>query len=121
MKSLYDRIGGDSAVKMTVLKLYGKILNDDDLAPFFDNIDVDRLRNSQAAFVTYAFGGKTAYEGRSLRSAHGNSVKNGLNDKHFDLVAKYLNESMEELGVAEDLIEEAMNIVGSTRNDVLNK
>lgn len=119
--SLFDRIGGDVAVTATVIKLYEKILDDDLLSPFFENTDVDTLRQSQIAFVTYAFGGATNYTGRSLRLAHAGSVKKGLSDVHFDRVAKHLKTSMAELGVDHDLIDQAIKIVASTRNDVLNR
>lgn len=120
-QSLYERIGGDSAVRATVVRMYEKILSDEELAPFFENIDVERLRLSQAAFVTYAFGGTTQYTGRSLRTAHRSAVSQGLTDRHFDLVALHLKDSMQELGVPANLIQEALAIVSSTRTDVLNQ
>lgn len=121
MKSLFERIGGDSAVRVTVMKMYDKILDDEELAPFFENVDVETLRLSQHAFVTYAFGGPNHYTGNSLRTAHAGAVKGGLNDEHFNRVAGHLKAAMEELNVPEDLINEALMIVGSTRNDVLNR
>lgn len=120
-QSLYERIGGGGAVKATVLKMYDKILDDPLLAPFFENIDVDKLRLSQMAFVTYAFGGPNHYHGNSLRTAHKGAVEHGLADKHFDAVAKHLKAAMEELNVPAELIAEALSIVGSTRKDVLNQ
>jgi hemoglobin len=120
-KTLYERIGGDAAVKATVIKMYDKILSDDELAPFFDDIDVDRLRLSQSAFVTYAFGGPNHYSGKGLRTAHAEAVSQGLNGHHFDLVATHLKTAMEELHVPADLIAEALAIVGSTRADVLGE
>jgi hemoglobin len=120
-RSLYERIGGESAVRTTVLKMYDKILDDPALAPFFENIDVERLRLSQSAFVTFAFGGPNHYNGKSLRAAHRHSVQNGLSDSHFDKVAQHLQAAMEELSVPANLIAEALAIVGSTRADVLNK
>jgi hemoglobin len=120
-KSLFERIGGESAVKATVIKMYDKILDDVQLAPFFENIDVDRLRLSQSAFVTYAFGGPNHYTGKSLRAAHAGAVSHGLSDAHFDRVAGHLKTAMEELNVPADLISEALAIVGSTRKDVLGQ
>lgn len=120
-RSLYERIGGDAAVTATVAKMYDKILDDDELAPFFEHIDVDKLRLSQMAFVTYAFGGPNHYNGKSMRTAHKGTVSQGLKDRHFDLVAKHLKTAMEELNVPADLVSEALKIVESTRSDVLNK
>ena len=119
-QSLFERIGGENAVRATVLKMYEKILADDLLAPFFEDIDVETLRRSQAAFVTVAFGGPNHYTGKGMRAAHAGAVKNGLSDIHFDKVATHLKSAMEELNVPANLIEEALTIVGSTRADVLN-
>lgn len=118
--TLYERIGGHAAVKAAVMKMYDKILDDPELAPYFENIDVERLRLSQSAFVTYAFGGAKEYQGKSMRAAHKSAVEHGLNDHHFDLVAGHLRSAMQELNVAENLINEALAIVDSTRADVLN-
>lgn len=119
IQNLYERIGGESAVRATVIKMYDKILDDEELAPFFENIDVEKLRLSQSAFVTYAFGGPNHYSGKSLRNAHADAVSRGLSDRHFDLVAAHLKSAMQELNVPAELIDEAMAIVGSTRKDVL--
>lgn len=120
-RSLFERIGGELAVSATVLKLYSKLLDDPALAPFFEDIDVDRLRLSQSAFVTYAFGGPNHYSGKSMRVAHTSSVAKGMNDLHFDLVAGHLQAAMQELNVPEELIAEALAIVETTRADVLGK
>jgi hemoglobin len=120
-KSLFERIGGEGAVKATVIKMYDKILDDAELAPFFENINVDKLRLSQSAFVTYAFGGPNHYTGKSLRAAHKGAVTQGISDRHFDLVATHLKSAMQELNVPADLINEALTIVGSTRKDVLGQ
>lgn len=118
-KSLFERIGGEAAVKATVLKMYDKILDDDMLAPFFEDIDVDKLRLSQSAFVTYAFGGPNHYTGKRLREAHAGAVSNGMGGVHFDRVIAHLQAAMTELRVPSDLIAEALRIVNSTRADVL--
>ncbi len=120
VQSLYERIGGETAVQATVDKMYEKILADSVLAPFFAHTDMTRQRLSQAAFVTYAFGGPNHYTGKGLRNAHRKAVENGLSNKHFDLVAGHLKSAMEELGVNDGLIAEALAIVGGTRADVLN-
>jgi hemoglobin len=118
-QSLYEQIGGESAVSATVLKLYDKLLDDDELAPFFENMDVDRLRLSQSTFVTAAFGGPNLYKGKTLRAAHAASVAKGLNDHHFDKVAGHLKAAMQELDVPSALIDQALAIVETTGADVL--
>ncbi len=120
--TLFERIGGENAVRAAVVKMYDKILSDESLAPFFENINVNKLRLSQIEFITCAFGGNSRYNGASLRAAHKNAVQSGgLTDIHFNLVAMHLKSAMQELGVADDLIAEALAIVETTRADVLNQ
>lgn len=119
--NLFERIGGEAAVSATVAKLYEKILNDETLAYFFDDIDINRLRKSQSAFVGMAFGGPNHYNGQGLRNAHKKLVEQGLSDSHFDAVASHLKASMEELNVPQALIEEALATVETTRKDILNR
>jgi hemoglobin len=56
-----------------------------------------------------------------MRTAHAHLVKRGLNDGHFDAVAENLGATLQELGVAQHLIDQVMAIAGSTRNDVLGR
>ena len=89
------------------------------MIPFFKDVDVERLRRSQYAFVQKAFGGGDEYSGKDLRTAHAQLVKVGMDNEHFDAVAKHLEDTLIELGVPQDLRMEALLIVDSTREDVL--
>jgi hemoglobin len=119
--SLYEKIGGEPAIRVAVIKLYSALLTDDDLKPFFEDIDVARLRSSQAAFITMALGGPHHYTGQNMRNAHRRLVQKGLTDLHFDKVKLHLSHVLAELGVKADLIEQALRIVETTRADVLNR
>ncbi len=78
----------------------------------------------QKAFLTYAFGGAEHWNGRSMWDAHQELVAEmGLTDSHFDAIAKDLVPTLVEMEVPQALIDEVVQIVGSTasRNDVLNR
>ncbi len=121
-ESLYERIGGRPAVKAVVAKLYNKLLSDPLLIPFFEGIDAERLRSSQAAFVAMATGSPTPYTGQSLRTAHRRLVEEkGLSDQHFDAVARHLDAALSELGVPHHLRDDVLGIVETTRADILNR
>lgn len=119
--SLYERIGGESAVNAAVDVFYKKILADDRIKHFFADTDMVAQHNKQKMFLTYAFGGPNNYTGRSMRAAHAKAVENGLNEDHFNAVAENLQKTLEELGVKSELIDEAIAIAASTKNDVLGK
>lgn len=119
--TLFERLGGKSAIEAAVDIFYDKIMKDDSIRPFFDGVDMARQRGKQKIFLTMAFGGPVKYDGKDLRQAHAHLVARGLNDSHFDAVAGHLQSTLKELCVANDLIAEVMALVGSTRNDVLNR
>lgn len=119
--SLYERIGGDSAVETAVDLFYRRVLNDLTVAPFFLHTDMDEQRAKQKSFLTMVFGGPHEYTGRDMRTAHAELVQQGLTEVHFDAVAGHLRATMEELGIEPEAIEEVMAIAESTRNDVLNR
>jgi len=121
MSSLFERIGGKDAVNAAVDVFYKKVLADDRINKFFDGIDMDAQRRKQIMFLTYAFGGPNNYDGKNMRDAHAKLVEQGLNDSHFDAVVENLGATLKELGVADELIQEAAGIAETTRNDVLNK
>jgi hemoglobin len=119
--SLYDRIGGEAAVLAAVVLFYKKVLADETTKSFFSELDMEKQTQKQIAFMTWAFGGPAEHKGRDLREAHAGLVKRGLNDVHFDAVAKHLKATLEELGVEPELVNEALTIVGGTRKEVLGR
>lgn len=120
MSSLFEKIGGDAAVDAAVDIFYQKVVSDPLLAPFFNGINMERQKRMQKAFLTVAFGGPNNYSGKGMRAAHARPVAIGLNETHFDAVAEHLQKTLLELSVPYELIQEAMTIAASTKDDVLN-
>jgi len=54
---LYDRLGGDDAMELVVDIFYRKVLEDDLVAKFFEDVDIAGQRLKQKAFLAMAFGG----------------------------------------------------------------
>lgn len=119
--ALYERIGGERAIMSAVTLFYEKVLADPELAPFFDGLDMPAQIDKQVAFMTMAFGGPHEYTGRDLAIAHAGLVKRGLNDQHFDRVGVCLKDSLAELGVSSEIIDEVLAIVETTRDAVLGR
>ena len=120
-KSLYEQLGGEAAVNATVDVFYRKVLSDDRISLFFDDIDMDRQIAKQKGFLTMVFGGPVAYTGKDMRSGHAHLVARGINDSHVDAVIELLGESLRELGAPEHLIAKVAGIAESARADVLNR
>ena len=120
-ESLFDKIGGEAAVDAAVDIFYRKVLADDTINKFFENVDMETQAQKQKAFLTVAFGGPNKYSGKDMRDGHAHLVKQGLNDAHFDAVMGHIGATLTELNVPDDLIAQAAAIAESTRNDVLGK
>jgi hemoglobin len=67
---LFERIGGRQTINALVDSFYDLIMNDKDLAKFFENINPHKLAGKQIAFMTLAFGGPSTYEHENLRNKH---------------------------------------------------
>ena len=119
--SLYEQLGGEAAVDAAVDVFYRKVLSDDRISHFFDDVDMDVQIGKQKAFLTMAFGGPNKYSGKDLRSGHSHLVKRGLNGSHFEAVAENLAATLNELKVPQPLIDQVMAIAGGARADVLNE
>jgi hemoglobin len=120
-ESLYQQLGGQAAVDAAVDVFYRKVLTDERVSRFFDDVEMDRQIAKQKAFLTMVFGGPNSYSGADMRRGHQHLIERGLNDTHFNAVIELLGESLRELGVQEHLIAKVASLAESTRNDVLNR
>lgn len=121
MQSLYEKLGGEAAVNAAVDIFYKHVLADPRVNYWFDGIDMAKQAHKQKAFLTMAFGGPHSYTGRDMRIAHAHLVAKGLNDSHFDAIADNLKTTLMELEVPGETIQEVLEVVETTRDDVLNK
>ncbi len=121
MLSLYDELGGASAVEAAVDIFYRKVLSDDRISRFFEGVDMERQAAKQKGFLTMVFGGPNNYTGKDMRTGHTHLVKMGLNDSHVDAVIEDLAETLRELGVNDERIAQVAAIANSVRDDVLGR
>lgn len=119
--TLFIRLGGKPAVDLAVDNFYRKVLKDERVARFFNNIDMDKQMAKQKSFLTMVFGGPNDYSGRDMRTSHAALVEMGLNDSHVDAIIELLGGTLKELGVSDADIKEVAAIAESVRNDVLGR
>src|SRR4051794_28272132 len=121
MATLYEELGGEPAVEAAVDIFYRKVLVDDRISRFFDDIDMDVQAAKQKAFLTLVLGGPAKYSGRDMRQGHLHLVERGLDDPHVDAVLELLGQTLAELGVSAEKIGKVAAIANSVRDDVLNR
>lgn len=120
-QTLYERLGGQAAVDAAVDSFYRKVLSDDRVNYFFDNVDMEKQIAKQKSFLTFVFSGPNHYTGKDMREGHRHLLKMGLNDSHVDIIIELLGKTLKELGVSDKDIGEVAAIANSVRDDVLDR
>lgn len=106
--TLYDRVGGASALEAVVDAFYDRVMADDDLEAFFRKTDMKRQRTFMRAFLAMALGGPNEYDGRPMKEAHEHL---GVTELHFTLIAGHLAATLEEAGVSQDMVNEIVGVM----------
>jgi len=114
--TLYEKLGGREAVEAVVDRFYERVLADERLASFFEDTDVDALREHQTEFVTYVTGGTDAYDGQSMRAAHADL---GITEADFAAVADHLRATLEEFEVPAEHADAIMAEVAGLRDEIV--
>jgi hemoglobin len=115
--TVYDRLGGEAAVAALLEGLYVRALADPLFTPFFEKIDIQRLKAHQFAFISQAVGGPQQYSGPSLVEAH---ARLRIEQRHFDAFVGYLRDALQEIGAADDVTAEVMSQVTPLSGIIVN-
>ncbi len=116
-ESIFDKIGGFSTVGKIVHSFYEKVLDEDDLAPFFQGIDMERLVRHQTDFLCFVMGGPVSYTGRALKESHA-KLKIGVAD--FELISDLLEETFEEADLEDKDIASLLKVISSNEDDIVS-
>jgi hemoglobin len=114
--TLYQELGGEPAVEAVVDEFYDRVLADESLAPFFEDVSMDRLRAHQVAFISAVTGGPDEYDGADMRAAH---ARLDIEDRDFDAVAGHLADALRDCGAEEEQVETVLAEVEPLREPVV--
>jgi hemoglobin len=114
--SIFDEIGGASAVRAAVDAFYDRVLADQQLAPFFEGVDVARLKGHQRSFIAAAIGGPASYLGRAMAEAHAHL---GITAAAFAAVVGHLIGALTELGVPASTISAIVQAIAPLEVEVV--
>lgn len=121
-KSLWDRLGGEPAVK-TVIHDFVLSAAPDPKVNFFrngqfklDTAGVEMLERRLVELVSAVTGGPLKYSGRDMKSAHAGMK---ITDAEFDALAGHLVVTLKKYKVPEAELNELIGIVASTRKDIV--
>lgn len=86
MGTLSENLGGEAAVDKAVDIFYRKVLSDDRVNGFCNDVDMDKQAARQKAFLTMVFGGPNSDSGVDMQEGHKHVIARGLNDSHVDAI-----------------------------------
>jgi truncated hemoglobin YjbI len=118
MTTLFDKLGGQAGLEGAVFIFYDKMLKDPRVAHYFHGVDIEAQQLKMVNMMAFAFGDVRRVATYDLRESHASL---DLPEEAFDITEQYLRETLEELDVAEVVKDEAMEIIHSTKNSVLNR
>jgi hemoglobin len=99
--SIFERLGREQGIRAAVDDFYDRVVGDAQLAPYFEDVDLRKLRGHQTALLVQVTGGPAAYSGRDLAAAH---ERLGITPQDFDRVIGHLVATLTSFGVsAEDV------------------
>ncbi len=116
--SLYDKYGGFATINSIVTDFYDNLLENNDVAHFFENVSLERLIDHQTKFLCQVLGGPSEYTGKELSAAHQNM---NISDADFGTVATILKQTLEDAGVEPEDLDTIIGIVASTKDQIVTK
>jgi hemoglobin len=116
--TIYERLGGEPAVAALLEGLYVRALADPLFTPFFEKVDIERLKAHQFAFISQAVGGPHRHSGPSLLQAHAGLR---IEQRHFDAFVKHLGDALREIGAPDDLAVEVLSQVRPLSGIIVNQ
>jgi hemoglobin len=91
-RTLYERLGGEEEIVKIVFAMYKRVMADPELAPFFENVPIERLGRMNAEFISSALDGPITYSGADLVAAHRGR---GIELHHFSKFVGHLAATLE--------------------------
>ncbi|MGQ4554473.1 globin domain-containing protein [Halobellus sp. GM3] len=114
--TLYERLGERDGIRAVVDDFYDRLLDDETLAPFFSDADVDRLRRTQTDFLCEAAGGPETYDAEPVREAH---LHVPFTESHIERALDHLTDSLDSFDVPAADAEAVVGVIAGYREELL--
>jgi hemoglobin len=115
-RSLYDRLGGESAITAVIDDFVGRAAADTRINGKFARTDVPRLKAMLVNQVISATGGPRSYSGRGMRETHDGM---GVTAGEFDALVGDLVATLDGFSVPAAEQGELLGILGPLRSDIV--
>ncbi len=115
--TLYERLGGRESIAAVVDRFYERVMDDDRLVRFFEDVDMERQRAHQTQFLSAVTGGPVDYDGESMREAHDHL---DITEEDFAAIATHLEDTLQEFYVGERERREVLTEFGSYEEEIVS-
>ena len=116
--SLFDRLGGAVGIAGIVEEMYRRVLEDPELAGFFENVPMDRLHRMQFQFIAAALDGPVEYTGAELTAIHRGR---GITAHHFAKFCGHFADAVEASGATPADVDGALGRLATYKNKILGE
>ncbi|HAP39084.1 MAG TPA: group 1 truncated hemoglobin [Nitrospira sp.] len=117
-KSLYDRLGGKTAITAVVDDFVGRVAADTRINGKFANANIPRLKSMLVDQICQASGGPCTYTGRDMKRTHAGM---GVSSSDFDALVGDLVASLNTFKVPEREKNELLGALGPMKGDIVEK
>ena len=95
-KTLFEKYGGFSTISKVVLTFYDRMIEDDDVGPFFDDVELPKLIDHQTKFISSLMGGPASFTDTHIARAHQHMT---IEHHHFDRLKAIVTETLTDFSV----------------------
>lgn len=113
--SLFDRLGGATGVAEIVREMYRRVLEDPELAGFFEKVPMDRLHRMQFQFIAAALDGPIEYTGSELTAIHRGR---GITAQHFAKFCGHFADAVEAHGATRRDVDDALGRLATFKDKI---
>ncbi len=117
-KTLYERLGGEAAIKAVVDEFVANVGADTRINQFFANANLDRLKGHLVNQIGQASGGPQQYTGRDMKTAHAGM---GIDGAAFDALVEDLVKALDKFSVPEQEKSELLAVLGPMKGDIVEE
>ena len=115
-QTLYDQLGGFSAVRKLVSDFYDRVLDEEKIASFFRDTEMSKLIDHQTKFFATLLGGPVSYTDEQLRKLH---TSMGIQDHHFDVILDLVQETLEDHDIDEQAVTSIIEKMNTYRSAIV--
>ncbi len=115
-KSLYDRLGGKTAISAVVDEFVANVASDSRINGRFATTDIPKLKGHLVDQVCMATGGPCTYHGRDMRTTHAGMK---ISNRDFGALVEDLVKALDTFKVPGKEKAELLGILGPMKKDIV--